>query len=176
MTAAPATPSDVLRRSRPVLTTEATMRKATASATVVSFPPRKAAPRSRRAPRRATGVVDQVRIAISRQHLLSTVLGGVLGGFVPIATYAVAHREIAASAHGYAMLALVMGGLLFSAKTVWQWGRLAFNDPWKATGFVLLLEGVMTLSGQQSVAIAALIVLTSINAIATGVTLSRGAP
>lgn len=135
---------------------------------------RKRAPRtSKPRAKRATGVVSQVRVALSRQHALPTTIGAVLGGFVPVATYAVAHREIAASTHGYAMLALVMGGLLFSAKTVWQWGRAAFSDPWKATGFVLLLEGVMTLSGQQSVAIAALIVLTSINAIATGVTLSR---
>ena len=72
------------------------------------------------------------------------------------------------------MLILVLGGLLFSAKTVWQWAHQAFaNDAWKATGFVVLLEGVMTLSQIPALAIAALVLLTAINGIATGVVLSK---
>lgn len=45
----------------------------------------------------------------------------------------------------------------------------------KALGFTVLLEGVMTCSGQQWLAITALCYLCTINAIATGVTLARGA-
>jgi hypothetical protein len=69
--------------------------------------------------------------------------------------------------------ALVAGGLVYSAKTVWQWGRLAFACPWKATGFVLLLEGVMVLSRIEWLSVAALVYLVGINAIATGCLLAR---
>lgn len=152
--------------------------KNTASAQVVSFPTArksrpKTATRKPRASKRQPGVVEQVRTAFHRKNALATSIGLVFGGFVPVATYYVSHHEVAASAHGYAMLALVIGGLVFSAKTVWQWARAAFADPWKATGFVVLLEGVMTLSGQGALAVAALTLLTAVNAIATGVTLSR---
>ena len=118
-------------------------------------------------------MVDQVRIALTPANRLPTALGCVLGGFVPVASYFVAHAEIAYSYHGAAMLSLVLGGLVFSAKTVWQWGRAAFADSWKASGLVLLLEGIMTLSSTQWLGIAALVLLAAVNAIATGVTLSR---
>jgi hypothetical protein len=118
-------------------------------------------------------VVEQVRIALTPANRLPTALGCLLGGFVPVASYVVAHNEIAYSWHGWAMLALVVGGLVFSAKTVWQWGNAAFGDPWKATGLVLLLEGIMTLSAIEWLGATALGLLAAINAIATGVTLSR---
>ena len=41
---------------------------------------------------------------------------------------------------------IVAGGLLYSAKTVYAWGKLAFHTAAKALGFVVLLEGVMILS------------------------------
>lgn len=129
-------------------------------------------PRNPRTPS-APGVVTQVRTALQRRNALATLIGAILGGFVPCATYVIAHGEVARTSHGYAMLALVIGGLVFSAKTVWQWASLAFRDPWKATGFAMLIEGAMTLSSNQTLTLVALGLLAGINAIATGVSLSR---
>jgi hypothetical protein len=92
-----------------------------------------------------------------------------LGGFVPLASYFVAHYEV----KGYDLpLLLVLGGLLYSAKTVWQWGVLAFNCKYKATGFVLLVEGVMVLSHIPWLNVLALAYLVLINAVATGCSLA----
>lgn len=118
------------------------------------------------------GVIGQVRAAMSNPVAL--LIGALLGGFVPVATYCVAHHE----AKGFNLaMALVFGGLVYSAKTVWAWGRLAFNCTWKATGFVLLIEGVMVTSNQAWLGLVALAYLVSINAVATGCLLAmRDAP
>jgi hypothetical protein len=67
---------------------------------------------------------------------------------------------------------LALGGLLFSARTVYAWGRLAFQASGKALGFVVLMEGVMTMSHTPWLSPAALAYLVAINGIATGCTLS----
>jgi hypothetical protein len=109
------------------------------------------------------GVIGQVRVAAG--HPVALVVGMLLGGFVPVATYLVAHGE----AGGWSLAsALVLGGLIYSAKTVWAWGRMAFGCSFKATGFVLLIEGVMITSKTPALAIVALLYLVAINAVATG--------
>lgn len=120
------------------------------------------------------GVVEQVRVALQPKNRLATLLGFLLGGFVPLASYVVAHYEIASSEALYTQLSsyLVLGGLLYSAKTVYAWGKRAFASPAKALGFVVLLEGVMTTSSTAWLAIAALSYLVVINGVATGCTLS----
>jgi len=113
------------------------------------------------------GVISQVRTASGNP--IALLVGCLLGGFVPLATYFVAHQEV----DGYnAALALVIGGLVYSAKTVWQWGLLAFNCKYKATGFVLLVEGVMVLSHIRWLGVIALAYLVLINAVATGCALA----
>ena len=121
---------------------------------------------------REPGVIAQVRTAAKNPVALA--IGALLGGFVPAATYMVAHNE----AKGFNMaMCLVIGGLVYSAKTVFQWGRMAFNDTAKALGFVLLIEGVMVTSKTGWLALAALAYLVSINAVATGCLLAlRDAP
>jgi len=137
----------------------------------------KAATRRRRAPRtqtrpdaRTLGVVAQVRMAFQRQQLLATLLGGLLGGFVPAATFTVAHQEVLATVplRHQPLALLVLGGLVYSAKTVYAWGRMAFASGAKALGFTLLIEGVMTCSSVEWLSYAALAYLIAINAIATG--------
>lgn len=120
------------------------------------------------------GVVDQVKLAMRPKARLATCTGFLLGGFVPLASYVVAHYEIDASAPLYTQLAtvLVLGGLIFSARTVYDWARLAFRAGGKALGFVVLAEGVMTTSSTSWLAIAALVYLIAINGIATGCNLS----
>jgi hypothetical protein len=133
------------------------------------------APSSRpaRAPR-AAGVVEQVRVACRPKARLATFLGFLLGGFVPLASFEVAHYEVDPSQALYAQLPvyLVAGGLLFSMVTVYAWAKLAFGAPVKALGFVVLLEGVMVTSHAGWLAVAALGYLVAINGIATGCALA----
>lgn len=124
---------------------------------------------------RRLGVVGQVRAALSPANRLASALGFLLGGFVPAATYVVAHRELAAGAL-WAQLGtyLVAGGLLYSARTVFDWGTLAFGLRVKALGFVVLLEGVMVTAHTAWLAGAALGYLVAINGAATACKLSLG--
>jgi len=122
------------------------------------------------------GVVDQVRLASQRGNRLATFLGSLLGGFVPLATYVVSHQELDFTlpiwTQPKALLAL--GGLLYSAITVYRWGRMAFDGAVRALGFTVLLEGVMVFSSVGWLSHAALVYLIAINAISTGVTLALG--
>jgi hypothetical protein len=109
------------------------------------------------------------------KNRLATALGAGLGGGVPVATYVLSHHEVQISSPLYAQLScwLVLGGLLFSALTVYQWGRMAFGSGAKALGFAFLLEGVLTCSTTAWLSIGALLYLVAINATATGVRLSN---
>ena len=124
--------------------------------------------------RKHTGIVDQVRTAFSRDHRLATVVGILLGAIVPLATFTVAHNEVDWAQPLNPAVAFVVGGLVYSARTVYDWGRLAFVSAPKAVGFTVLLEGSMVASQTGWLSIAALVYLCAINAIATGVTLARG--
>jgi hypothetical protein len=120
------------------------------------------------------GVVDQVIVASRERNRLATAIGFLLGGIVPIATYLEAHVDLDPSLPLYAQIPtyLVIGGLAFSAKTVFDWARMAFKNPVKAAGFVLLLEGVMVTSHVPVLPLVLLAVLVSINGVATGCLLS----
>lgn len=119
------------------------------------------------------GVVDEVIIATAARNRLATTLGFILGGFVPLGTFTVAHNEIPVFDSVYwAPIAMVLGGLIYSAITVHQWGVKAFESRVKAFGFVLLIEGIMTMSNTRWLSIAALVLLISINGISTGTKLA----
>jgi hypothetical protein len=121
------------------------------------------------------GVVQSVRIALKPRNRLPTLIGFLLGGFVPLACFILAHHEHAAwSAQGGRALGLVGGGLVYSATTVYGWAKQAFVSAFKASGFVVLVEGVMITSTTAWLSIAALVYLVVINGVATGVTLSIG--
>lgn len=149
--------------------------------TTTSAPVRKRQPKAKSttAIARKAGVVEQVRVALSPEHRLATFLGALLGAFVPFATFMIAHHQVNTGAYAYGAdpkLLLVLGGLVYSARTVLQWGRLALDSGIKAIGFTVLIEGVMVASSAAWLSIVALVYLCLINAIATGVTLARGAP
>ncbi len=132
--------------------------------------PRAPAPRRRR----ESGILAQTRAAFRPETRLATFLGAILGAFVPIAVWVVAHREINASRPLWSQFGslLVLGGLLYSATTVFSWGKQAFRSSIKAAGFVVLLEGVLVGSQTHWLSLAALSLLAGINAIATGAILS----
>jgi hypothetical protein len=98
-----------------------------------------------------------------------------LGGFVPLASYILAHQEIDPATPLYEQLSalLVLGGLVYSASTIYEWGKLAFRSSTKALGFVVLLEGVMVTSRTSWLGTTALVYLIVINGIATGCALAR---
>ena len=123
-----------------------------------------------RAPR-PLGVIAQVRRACARGNRLAAFVGMLLGGFVPLAVYVVAHGESGPFEGHERAWTLVTGGLAYSAVTVFQWARLAFTSAFKSVGFVVLLEGVMVTSTTHWLALTALGYLILINGVATACTL-----
>ena len=107
-------------------------------------------------------VIDQVRRAFLPHARLAGFTGLVIGGFVPVATWTLVHFEVAALP---ALWLLVAGGLLYSALTVFSWGLAAFGNRYKAAGFCLLLEGILTFGHVLALSVSALIVLVFINAV-----------
>jgi hypothetical protein len=111
------------------------------------------------------GVVDQVKRSFAKKNRFATFCGLLLGGFVPSATFTVAHYEVSVNPW---LWVLVVGGLIYSAFTVFKWGTVAFTSKVKAVGFVVLIEGTMTFAHTPWLSLLALGLLVSINGIATG--------
>lgn len=132
-------------------------------------------PRSRREPRPVTelGPVEQVRFCLKRGNRLPFALGSLLGAVVPIGSWQLAHHEIMGTVPLYAQLPtyLVLGALLFSSLSVYQWGKLAFRSGAKALGFCILLEGILVASSTHWLSLVALGYLVTINAVATATNL-----
>jgi hypothetical protein len=108
-------------------------------------------------------VINQIKLSLLRSNRMAFTIGTLLGGLVPFVTFMLAHYYVTANP---VLWLLVGGGLLFSAMTVFQWGRMAFGNGWKSAGFVLLLEGVMTFTDIYLAGLA-LATLVFINATAT---------
>lgn len=118
-----------------------------------------------------TDIVSQLECAI--RYPQATLIGALVGGLVPWFARTLAHDQLPATwstgSHGLAvaMLAVVLGCALFSALTVYKFGRATFGDTRKAVGFTLALEGVMLVS-TGATSVVALVVLVLINALANG--------
>ena len=118
--------------------------------------------------RAADSVIDQTRIAFS-VSAIGACVGILIGSAVPLTTFMIAHHEWKEWWSIYSFL--VFGGLIFSAKTVFAWGKDAFRDSYKALGFILLIEGVMVFSNIHWINLLSLSILIGINAISTGANL-----
>jgi len=118
-----------------------------------------------------TDVVTQLECAFRNPH--AALIGAVIGGLVPWFGRTLAHDQVpAAWSAGHTtlasvMLVVVLGCALFSALSVYKFGKAAFGDSRKALGFTLALEGVMLVSTGVTSAVA-LGVLVLINAVANG--------
>jgi len=127
-----------------------------------------------------TDVVSQLECAV--RYPQATLIGALVGGLVPWFARSLAHDQLpaawSADSRGLAivMLAVVLGGSLFSALSVYKFGRATFGDARKAVGFALAIEGVMLVASGATSAVA-LVVLIVINALANGssIALSRAA-
>jgi len=120
-------------------------------------------------------VVTQLECAIRRPQ--ATLIGALVGGLVPWFARTLAHDQLpaawSAGNRGLAMvmLAVVLGCAVFSAITVYKFGRATFGDNRKALGFTLAIEGVMLVSTGVTSAVA-LAVLIAINALANGASIA----
>ena len=116
-------------------------------------------------------VVTQLECAIRRPQ--ATLIGALVGGLVPWFARTLAHDQLPATwsagnqSLAMVMLAVILGCAVFSAITVYKFGRATFNDTRKALGFVLAIEGVMLVSTGATSTVA-LLVLILINALANG--------
>lgn len=129
-------------------------------------------PRKRPAPKKPpveipTDIVSQVRVALDSRYRLATIIGILIGAFVPFGTFSIAHFEIGANYWQWLSL-LPAGGLAYSATTVYGWGKQAFDSGFKAVGFTVLVEGIMTFSSLEWLSYIALFYLVVINGVATG--------
>lgn len=110
----------------------------------------------------ANGSGVRTRTPFERLH------GLILGGFVPSAVYALVHFEAAAHPIFWVM---ILGGLAYSAISVFHWAKSAFHMWVKAVGFVLLLEGMVTFSNERWLGLTGLVLLVTINGISAAVAL-----
>ena len=116
-------------------------------------------------------MVTQLECAVRNPH--AALIGALLGGLVPWFGRTLAHDQVPAAWSAAnaplvgVLLAVVVGCAVFSAISVYKFGRAAFGDPRKALGFVLALEGVMLVSTGATSNVA-LAVLVLINAVANG--------
>ena len=109
-------------------------------------------------------VVSQLECAVKRPQ--ATLIGALVGGLVPWFARTLAHEEVP-HAHGalaLLMIAVVLGCAVFSALTVYKFGKSVFADTRKAIGFTIALEGVMLVStgATSAVALATLIVINAL--------------
>jgi len=121
-------------------------------------------------------VIGQIRTA--SKNKIALLVGILLGGFVPVMSYFLAHVEMTPDQwyvwRNPSMTPFfVVGCLIFSALTVYEWCHTAFDQQkYKAFGYVVAIEGVMVTTSIQWLAITALVYLVCINATATGCTLA----
>jgi len=125
------------------------------------------APKIRKMP-----LVDAVKTSMLKRNRVALLAGGILGGFVPIATFVVGHLDTKTIPM---LWLLVAGGLIYSAMSVYDFAKQAFKSSLKSLGFVILIEGAMTFSTTECLSYAALGLLILINAVACGCNLALDA-
>lgn len=112
------------------------------------------------APARPAGAPELSNPTHHRRAHLHRALAAIAGGFIPAASYVVAHIE--AQDNNY-LYGLVAAALLFSAPTLAAWAQRWCDGAVKAWGFVVLLEGVMILSQIPYLNLVGLGILVCIN-------------
>lgn len=108
--------------------------------------------------------------------------GAIVGGFVPLASWITVHAALDIDAmlagKGWTILtcilvAAVIGALVFSAGTVYEYCLRAFRGKRaKSAAFVVLVEVLMTFVPLWPLSVAALVILAAINGIQTARTMA----
>lgn len=102
-----------------------------------------------------------VKINAAQRRSVKQVIASVGAGFLPVASYVLAHVETAETP---ALWVLVAAALTFSAPTLAAWARTWTGHSVKAWGFTVLLEGVMVASHIPALSLSGLVLLVAINA------------
>ncbi len=102
----------------------------------------------------------KLKLKAAETRTIGQAIAAVAAGFLPIASYCMAHMEVADRP---LMWALVAAGLAFSAPTLAEWAEKWCKGKYKAYGFTALLEGVMIFSVNNYLALAGLAILVAIN-------------
>ena len=129
-------------------------------------------------PKQTPGPVGQARIALKSENRLATFIGLLLGGVIPVASFSVAHYAIDLNSNIFVQPTsyFVLGGLCFSAPTVFSWLRACFSGSiLKSLGWIILIEGIMVYPLPEMLrplAWTSLFFLVAINSVATGCNLS----
>jgi hypothetical protein len=120
-------------------------------------------------------LTDRFRHAVLPQNRLATCIGSVVGGAVPCAVYWIVHHEVDATTALYLQpkLYLVLAGLLFSALSVYGVARDVFESWAKSLGFVVLVEGSMSLADSVPLSLSMLAILVVLNAVSASIALSN---
>ena len=104
--------------------------------------------------------VAKLKITPANSRTFGQGLAAVSAGFLPLASFIIAHQEVASRPY---LWCLVAAGLAFSAPTLSEWAQRWCKSVWKAWGFTILLEGVMIFSSTTYLSIGGLAILMSIN-------------
>lgn len=116
------------------------------------------APKPRPRPKPKAKVLPKLSKADSRT--IGQFIAAVAAGFLPVASYSIAHGEVQAQPFMWALLA---AALMFSAPTLVEWAEKWCRGKYKAWGFTVLLEGVMVFSANHYIALTGLAILVAIN-------------
>lgn len=112
-------------------------------------------------------ILDQARNAARNPLALAF---SIIPGFIPVAIFQVVHNEIPAETNVWlksAMIAMSLGGCLFSAKSVFAWLTVfCGGDKLKAAGATVLIELAMTIPHSTGLTHFALGLLVAVNMIA----------
>jgi hypothetical protein len=140
-------------------------------------PPEVIAERQRLAAQQQTALitnpVDQARAVFRSGNRLSALVGLIMGGFVPLASYALIHLEVGKRP---TLWVLVAGGLVYSALNMFGWMQRLFGNRWMALGWVVLLEGTMTACSIAWLSLTGLSILMILDGITTAITITLQKP
>jgi hypothetical protein len=122
--------------------------------------------------------VARVRATFQKGNRLAAAAGTVGGSAIPLGVFSIVHTLPEGLMQRVGLLSVATGGLVFSARSVYDMGMSFFQARSKALGFVVLMEGVMSLAQllrvswvAWSASIFALTVLMAANGVSTAVNL-----
>ncbi len=102
----------------------------------------------------------KLKMSAADRRAFSQIIAAVAAGFLPIASFVLAHTEVSANPWKWLLL---VAALTFSAPTLVEWAEKWCRGKYKAWGFTILLEGVMVFSSNQWLALSGLLILVAIN-------------
>jgi len=119
----------------------------------------------------ALSPISEIELAFRPKNWLALLLGGLIGSFIPVASWTI----IGETARGgdWRLWLLAGGGMMFSVLSVAKWANTAFGggagttlaSAMKAAGFCALLDGSMAFSHVHELSLAALALLVIINTV-----------